>query len=99
MQCSAAVHCTASCSSAACSAVDALSLLQPLHSNSFRPSLPSPAPAATLDLHFLSVMGCRVVLRAWLLHLKRSALAGHALAPDTPVRIVTGTHAACAAVS
>lgn len=48
--------------------------------------------AATLDLHFLTVMGCRVVLRAWLLHLKRSALAGHALAPGTPIRIVTGTH-------
>lgn len=56
-------------------------------------ALPSPPPlllAATLDLHFLTVMGCRVVLRAWLLHLKRSALAGHALPRDLPIRIVTG---------
>lgn len=60
------------------------------HCLTTRISAPPLLLPATLDLHFLTVMGCRVVLRAWLLHLKRSALAGHALPRDLQIRIVTG---------
>ncbi|KAI3426473.1 hypothetical protein D9Q98_008840 [Chlorella vulgaris] len=46
--------------------------------------------AAQLDLHYLSVTGARIVLRAWLLYLKRRALAGERLEPNADFRIVTG---------
>ena len=57
------------------------------------PLLPAPScypGAAQLDLHFLSVVGARIVLRGWLLHLKRRALRGEQLDPGFKFRIVTG---------
>jgi hypothetical protein len=56
-----------------------------------------PLLAAQLDLHYLSVMGARIVLRAWLLYLKRRALAGERLDPNADFRIVTGEAPAAAA--
>ena len=53
------------------------------------PSAPS-SPAATLDLHYLSATGAGVMLRAWLLLLKRAALAGRRVPPGTQFGIVTG---------
>ncbi|EFN56272.1 hypothetical protein CHLNCDRAFT_51958 [Chlorella variabilis] len=52
--------------------------------------LSKPDTAAQLDLHFLSVVGARIVLRGWLLHLKRRALRGEQLDPGFKFRIVTG---------
>ncbi len=54
-----------------------------------------PAAVATLDLHYLSATGAAVMLRAWLLLLKRSAMAGRRVPPGTTFGIVTGRYAAC----
>lgn len=48
------------------------------------------ADAGHLDLHFLSVQGARIVLRAWLLHLKRCALRGERLQAGAGFKIITG---------
>ncbi|PSC70893.1 hypothetical protein C2E20_5639 [Micractinium conductrix] len=45
---------------------------------------------AELDLHFLSVAGAGIVLRAWLLNLRRLALEGRRLPPGATFRIITG---------
>ena len=51
---------------------------------------PSSCAAAELDLHFLSVAGAGIVLRAWLLNLRRLALEGRRLPPGATFRIITG---------
>lgn len=51
---------------------------------------PLPPSAAVLDLHYLTVLSSQIVLRAWLLHLKRSALEGSRLPTAATVSFVTG---------
>ena len=55
-----------------------------------RPLLSLLLAACTVDLHYLSVMDARTFLRAWLLFLRRSALAGVRLPDGATLRIITG---------
>jgi hypothetical protein len=49
-------------------------------------------------LHYLSVMGSRIVLRAWLLYLRRCALQGERLGPGSTFTIITGKPGAALAL-